>query len=378
MDRSGSGITAGSIFYLTRPAAGGMRGHLRALITHFSRTCPVHLAAPAESNLAIPPGFTGGVYLELPLSAGINPSGDLRSFWRLYRLLKSLRPSLVHIHGFKAALVGLPAASLARVPVLVTVHNFPAHRGQSVLPLTVRGLGGGAARYIAVSHSLARELTRWGISPARVSVIHNGIETESFERAGRRFSRGGGRGRPVVVGTVARMAPQKGLPVFIRAAARLASQFPEMRFVVAGDGPERGALEKLAFKLGLRERLSFPGYCADLPARLAEIDIFVLPSLTEGMAITLLEAMAAGCTVVAARVGGVPEVIEDRVTGRLVLPGDDAALAASIASLACNPGQAVRLARTARDHVRRNFSLEKMLARTEAVYRELLVPGTIN
>ena len=128
----------------------------------------------------------------------------------------------------------------------------------------------------------------------------------------------------------ARFAPQKGLTYFLQAAAALAPLFPRMRFLMIGDGPGRPVLEKLARQLDLSGRLSFCGYCTDLPRRLAGIDIFVLPSLTEGFSLTVLEAAAAGCAVVASRVGGLPEVITGGVHGLLVPPADAVALALSL------------------------------------------------
>lgn len=357
-----------------------MRNHLRALQEHFAgRGYAVHLAAPGGDSPAATDEkalLSGGGRVSLPLEARLSPARDLRSFWRLYRALQRIRPSFVHIHGFKAALVGLPAAGLARLPALVTVHNYPAERGRSLLPAALRAAGREGVRYIAVSRALARTLENWGIPPERIAVIYNGIDPAPFAAAAarRRFFASPGK---LVVGTAARLAPQKGLPYFIRAAARLALQFPDMRFRVVGEGPERPVLEKLARRLGLETRLSFPGYRADLPDCLAQMDIFVLPSLTEGLAITLLEAMAAGCPVVATRVGGVPEVIADGATGRLIPPGDDAALAAAVAALARDPEQAARLAAAARVQVGRRFTLQRMLTETEAIYSALLADKAI-
>jgi glycosyltransferase involved in cell wall biosynthesis len=362
-----------SIFYLVRPAAGGMRGHLRALIDHFGRFCPVHLAAPPGCGMESWPGRSGGRYFALPLPGALYPPRDLASFRLLRRALESVSPSLLHMHGFKAALIGLPAARLSGVPALVTVHNYPAERGRAALPAVLRAAGGSKTGYIAVSRALARVLSGWGIAPSRLSVIHNGIDPAPFETAGAGRPLAGQAPGKLVVGTAARLARQKGLAYFLGAAARLAPLFPAMRFEIVGDGPERCSLEKLTRRLRLEERVSFTGYRTDLPACLAGMDIFVLPSLTEGLAITLLEAMAAGCAVVASQVGGVPEAVEDGINGLLVPPGDDAALAEAVASLAGDPVRAAALTAAARRVVRERFSLAAMLSRTEAVYRRQLV-----
>lgn len=361
------------IFYLTRPAAGGMRRHLQLLLGRFSRDHTIYLGSPEREW----PGWAGpgtaGAHFQLPLSGGLNPAGDLLTFHRLHILLRRLGPALLHIHGFKAALPGLAAARWAGVPVLVTIHNSPAHRAAPCLPAAARALGAGKARYIAVSGTLAGELVALGIPRQQISVIHNGIDPAPFERAAaERPPRHRAEGE-TIVGTAARFAPQKGLTYFLQAAAALAPLFPEMRFLVIGDGPGRLALERQALQLGLSGRLSFCGHCSDVARRLADIDIFVLPSLTEGSPLALLEAAAAGCAVVASDVGGLPEVITGGVHGLLVPPADAAALARAIAALARDPARARRLARACRERIAGRFTLEKMLSRTAALYDQL--PG---
>lgn len=358
-----------SLFYLARPAAGGIKEHLQILYRNFINQYRLYLATGiGGDSLSVDCADA----ILLPLRGHLDPAGDWLSFWSLYRLLKQLRPGLLHIHGFKAALIGLPAARLTGVPALVTVHNFLSLNVRRVAAQMHRIAGGHETRYIAVSHSLARELKSWGIPAGRISVIYNGIDPAPYRQAsqGRRPPEGG----RILVGTAARLAPQKGLPVFIRAAAILADRFPRMQFLIAGSGPERPALEDLARRLGLSGRLSFPGYCKQLPDTLARIDIFVLPSLSEGQSITLLQAMAAGCTAVASRIGGVPEVIEDGLTGRLVPPGNAEALASVIAELAGDPEQARRLAAAGEKRVAARFTVQQMLAQTAAIY-ELCLGG---
>ena len=360
------------LFYLTRPAAGGMRRHLQQLLGRFSRDHTIYLGSPEGEW----PGWAGpgaaGSHFRLPLSGGLNPAGDLLTFHRLYMLLRRLGPALLHIHGFKAALPGLAAARWAGVPVLITIHNSPAHRVASCLPAAAKVLGLHKAHCIAVSEALARELAALGIPRQQISLIHNGIDPDPYGeaapgRAARR--RAGGE---IVVGTAARFAPQKGLPYFLQAAAALAPLFPGMRFLVIGDGPARPALERQALQLGLAGRLSFCGYCSDMPRRLAGMDIFVLPSLTEGFPLVLLEAAAAGCAVVASAVGGIPEVITGGVQGLLVPPADGVALARAVAALARDPARARRLARACRKRVTGQFTLERMLSRTAALYDRLV------
>jgi glycosyltransferase involved in cell wall biosynthesis len=346
-----------------------MRGHIQTLLNHFSHSYRVYLAAPNHGEWSLP----GRDVYRLPLETGFSPAKDLDAGWRFYRLLRKIRPALLHIHGFKAFLIGSHAAALARVPVLVTVHNYPAHRGgETLLPPFSRLAGTAGAYYIAVSHALSRELAGWGIAPGRIRVIHNGIDPAPFEQAGIYRRRAVSGEAPLVVGTVARMAPQKGLQYLVYAAASLAGRYPRMRFVIAGDGPEQPALQELTRRMGLGGRISFPGFIRNIPAMLSQIDIFVLPSLAEGLAITLLEALAAGCAVVASRVGGVPEVIEHGTTGLLVPPASSGALAGAVAALAENPFLRRNVSLAGRKRVLEQFTIDKMLMQTGSVYESLI------
>lgn len=309
----------------------------------------------------------------LPMAAGFNLVKDLDSWRCFYQLLRKVRPALLHIHGFKAFLIGRHAAGLARVPVLVTVHNYPAHRGgDALLPSFMRLSGAAETRFIAVSHALARELAAWGIAPERIKVIHNGIDPQPFQQAGKQRKAIIESDGTMVVGTAARMAPQKGLQYLVYAAAWLAGRYPQMRFVIAGEGPEQPALQELARRMGLSGRLLFPGFSRNIPVTLAQIDIFVLPSLTEGLSITLLEALAAGCAVVATHVGGIPEIVEHGVTGLLVPPASAGALAGAVAALADNPCLRRSFAQAGRKQVMEKFTVDKMLLQTGSVYESLL------
>jgi glycosyltransferase involved in cell wall biosynthesis len=175
------------------------------------------------------------------------------------------------------------------------------------------------------------------------------------------------RPRSIVL-TVARLDEVKGHR-FLLEAARLV---PEATFVLAGEGPERAALEAQALGLGVADHVCFMGHQADVPSLLASCDVVVLPSLAESSSLTLLEAMAARKPVIATRVGGIPEIVEDGQTGLLVPPSDPPALAAAIRSLLVDPDRAERLASAGRARVQRDFTLEAMVRGVAAVYDEVL------
>lgn len=358
------------LFYLVRPAAGGMLGHLRELMACFGESCRLHLAAPGR-ELADLAERSGGRFYHLPLTAAFRPRADLGVCRELGRFLHETRPVLLHAHGIKAALVGgITARFMVRTALLVTMHNFPADAVAAgpLLAPAWRFLCGPPTRFIAVSRALSETLCRWGVDPSRISVIPNGIDAARFGTAAQRRRLAG---RRAVVGTVARLAPQKGVAVFLKAAAELAARFPTLFFRVVGEGPERPALEALATKLGLDGRVEFRGFRKDLPAELGAMDVFVLPSLTEGLSIALLEAAAAACPVVVSRCGGLPEIITDGVTGLLVPPGDPHALAGGVAKLLHRPAEARRMATAAVSKVQQKFSRAAMLRRTGLLYQEM-------
>ena len=165
-----------------------------------------------------------------------------------------------------------------------------------------------------------------------------------------------------VVGSAGPLETPKGLPYFLGAAARVRKRFPETRFLLSGSGPEEGNLRRLARELGLEEAVTFAPNLLDFSAGLAATDVFCLPSLSQGLGATMLEAMALGKPVVASGVGGIDSVIEDGVTGLIVPPARGAALAEKIGSLLADPDRARRIGAAGRDEVRRRFGASRMVA----------------
>lgn len=242
-------------------------------------------------------------------------------------------------------------------------------------------------RVIAVSKSLYEEYSDIpGLGPEKVRYIPNGIHLETFSRVARlgdeerkRAKRKMGCARDApVIGVVARLIPHKGVQTFLRAVVLLreAGFLPEV--LIAGDGPSRDELEALSRELGLGGRVRFLGFVEDMASFYAALDLFVLPSLSEGMPLALLEAMAAGVPIVATRTGGIKDLIltaEDVVnldSARLVPPGDPLAMATCIQRALLCPHESRALADKARSHILRNFSIERMVRRTEEVYEEVL------
>lgn len=370
-----------TVLHVIRPAAGGMKCHLLNLLRYMDRNL-------FEAGVAGPPGEMLAAAAELgvkvfpiPLRGELDPLQDAWAVFQLSRVLRRERVSILHLHGTKAGLVGRLAAVFARTPVVFfTVHNsvfyaeWPAYK-KKFLALTEKALARYTYRIITVSEALRQELiAREGLKPERMVTVYNGINPEEFQVTEPREVLRRRLGLPVgapLVGTVARLVPQKGLSYLIEAAAL----FPPEEwpfFVVVGDGPLRAELQELADKSGVGSRFVFTGVRHDVPLILGALDLLVLPSVTEGLGLVLLEAMAASLPVVATAVGGVPEVVLDGETGLLVSPGDPAALARAIADLLRVPERARQLGAAGRERVARLFTVERMVGQISALYQEAL------
>jgi len=175
-----------------------------------------------------------------------------------------------------------------------------------------------------------------------------------------------------LIGAVGRLSPEKGQIVLLRALPSVLAAFPQAACVLAGEGPSRAALEAETRRLGIGDRVIFLGLRRDVPMVLAGLDLFVQPSIYEGFGLSLLEAMSAGLPVVASRVGGIPEVIEDGRTGLLVPPQDPTALAGAVVRLLGDSEGARRLGESAASRARERFSLGRVAERVDALYRNIL------
>jgi L-malate glycosyltransferase len=297
------------------------------------------------------------------------------------RSLRKEKTHVVHTYGFYPNVFAVPAARLAGVPVIIgsirdigDTWTYWQHKVQKhCLRL--------ADHIVVNAEAIKRDLLQRGYDAAHLTVIPNGIDCERFrvpgngEKVRREWNIPPG---VPVVGVLARLLRIKGQDVFLRAAALMAAKKPEVRFVIVGgnnvDREYEDELKRLTAQLGLEGRVVFTGFRTDVPDLLAALSVVVSPSLgLEGLSNSLLESMAAGLPVVATRVGGTPEIVEDGVTGLLVTPGDAEALAGAISKLLVDTTTAKRLGQSARRRVFTRYSLERAVASTERLYGELLV-----
>lgn len=316
------------------------------------------------------------------------PKGGLDSvggFYQLMRLRNYLRKGkfdVVHTHDLWSNLVGIPAAKLADVPVIVSSQRDLSHDPwyRSIPGRLLREAQRRSTVVLTNANSIREGLVlREGFAPSKVKVIYNGIDTERFTNASpdrRRLFPGMSDCRFVaLVGNM--HSDVKGHPTLIAAARTVLNAFPNVRFVLIGDGDRRKAFEQMVADEKLVANLLFLGFRSDVPDILASCDIGILPSDSEGLPNALLEYMAAGLPTIATSVGGNVEVIADGVTGLLIPPHAPVALAESLIRLLKDSSLARRLGSDGQRFVRERFSFESLTRAIGELYSHLLrIKGT--
>lgn len=301
-----------------------------------------------------------------------------RTMWQSLRLahyVKKNRIQIVHSYGFYPNVFTVPVARLAGASIVVASIR---DTGDLLTPMQTRlqKLVCRFADCVLVNADAIRvSLVEQGYNPSKIVVIRNGIALSNFARKERNTVLRRELGFPPsarLVAVFSRLNPMKGVEYFLDAAMVLAERIPDVCFLVAGDGGSKKELEDRAGRLGLGQRIVFAGFRSDVRDLLSEATISVLPSLSEGTSNTLLESMAAGIPVIATRVGGNPEVIEDGISGLLVPPRDSAALAAAMIRLLEDEALALRLGHAAMLRVSELFSLSGSVQQTENLYRRLV------
>jgi len=302
---------------------------------------------------------------------GISGMLDVRWLRRFCGLVRRRGVDLIQAHEFGANTYGALAARLLGIPAVATVHGRSYYGERLKRRLAYRMVARGATM-VAVSEDVKRFLVQTtGAAEHRIRVVHNGIGSiarPSAAEAGRRRQALGITEEGRIVGVVGSLYGVKGHRYLLEAAPQILKAYPATRFVIVGRGELEATLGEQAARLGLEGRVRFLGFREDVAELLSVFDVFALPSLSEGLSIALLEAMAAGRPVVATAVGGNPELIIDRETGLLVPPGDARSLADAIGRLLQDPAEASRLGRNAMDRVRRCFGVEAMIGGYQAIY----------
>jgi sugar transferase (PEP-CTERM/EpsH1 system associated) len=349
---------------------GGLENVAVRLVTHLD---------PLADQVVVTPGNTGPIAERLPAGVAVYPLGETHrpDRWnaiRMARLFRRIRPDIVHTRNWTCidAIIG---ARLAGVPVVIHgEHGREAAdpEGRNPRRRQVRRLlSPFVTEFVTVSRDLARWLVEQVRVPARkVRTIYNGVDTGRFAPGDRTAARHA-LGIPddwAVAGTVGRLDPVKDQAGLIRAFAQTPN-VGKSALVIAGDGPSRPQLEAVIKELGLGGRVRLLGERDDVPLVLRALDVFVLPSIGEGISNAILEAMATGLAVIATRVGGNVELVREGVTGRLIEPRSPETLAEALTAYLADPVRAREHGAAGRERAVGEFGLERMFAAYEALYR---------
>jgi glycosyltransferase involved in cell wall biosynthesis len=314
------------------------------------------------------------------LGRSLHPLRDIMTIWRLYRLIRRLKPDIVHTHTAKAGFAGRIAARLAGVPVIV--HTFHGHVFQGYFDPTVTRMFIGLERLsarmsdtvITLTEGLRRELAeQYRITrTSHITVLPLGLDLAPFAAAQRKsgaFRRECGIPADApLIGIVGRLVPVKNHRLFFEAAALVKAARPDARFVVVGDGELRDAITAQVDALNLRESVIFTGWMQDVAPVYADLDALAISSLNEGTPVSVIEALAAGCPVVATSVGGLPDLLDHGALGTLVPLGDARALADALIQVLDHPPDGARAQQLVLDR----YGIDRLVQDLDSLYRGLL------
>jgi glycosyltransferase involved in cell wall biosynthesis len=319
----------------------------------------------------------------------INIIKDLEALFDMWRIIKKYNPLIVHTHSSKAGLLGRLAAKLAGVPIIVHSphgHVFVGYFGPiktKIFIILERLASRITDKIIALTQREKEDHIRLRIgSEDTFVIIHSGVELNKFKEMplieGQNLRKNLGLPEDaLIIGTSGRLEPVKGPEFLIKAANRIISQYPNTFFLFVGDGSLRRDLEKKALDLGIEKNIVFLGWRNDVSKIISIYDIFVLPSLNEGMGRVLVEAMALGKPIVASNAGGIPDLITHGKTGFLVPPKNSKELAKYIQILLENKEKRVKMG-LAGKKMALNFSKEIMVSKTVELYQHLMIQKNIN
>jgi len=361
------------IMWVVRPAEGGIVQHLQQLLRGIPDLDIVVVAPPDVQDWIGERRF-----IPLDLVDGINLKRDFAASRKLRRLFRQEKANVIHAHGLKAALVTAAALLPFGHPhFLFTAHNSLPQRSSKLTQwgasTVQRWLFGGMNTIISVSDAVRSQIIRFA-PEQKVLTIYNGIASSDFGDYPPEVSR-----EPLgialedhVVGTVARLIPGKGIHTLLEATSLIAKIMPRFHLVIVGDGPERSKLEQYSRGLGLEGKVKFLGWRTDVPALMGGWDCFVLPSLSEGFNLSVLEAMASRLPVVVSDLPALREAVVPGRGGLLVLPGNAPELAAALLQILKSPERARAMGEYNRQRVETYFGEERMVQCTRALYEGLL------
>jgi glycosyltransferase involved in cell wall biosynthesis len=352
---------------------GGEQQTLNLLVGLKERRIASHLVCQAGGPLEAKAERAGVAVFPITMRGEI----DLAAAFRIRRLINRHRYNIVHCHTSHAHTLAFLASIGTGVTRLVTRRVDFSILRHSFLKLSGLKYRWMADYYIAISRKIKDVLIGDGIPERRIFVVHSGIDPQRFQQA---------TGEPLaaefdirkhqqVVINVAHLAGHKGQKFLVQAIPQVLAQLPDTRFFIVGQGELMDELKQTASELGLEQQLVLTGFRRDVADFYRIADLFVMSSVQEGLGTAVLDALAMAKPVVATDTGGLPEIIIDGKTGRLVAPADPAALAQGIVEMLTRPKAAQAMAEAGRDMVQKRFSIDAMVENNIQVYKKVLANG---
>jgi glycosyltransferase involved in cell wall biosynthesis len=308
--------------------------------------------------------------------------GDIQAFWELFFIFRLERPDIIHLNSSKAGLIGTIAARLASIvtsnyspKIIFTGHGWAFNEKRNIISRAILSLLHyttilGSHITIAVSERVRAQLAQFPFASKKIVTIHNGIKNDNYKDKNEARTQLALPLDKTIIGTISELHTNKGIDCALHACAHVFEEYPEVHFVILGDGEERKSLELLTKNLGIDSRVIFLGYVPHAAEYLKAFDIFSLTSRTEAFPYVLLEAGAASRPVIASRVGGIPELIEHQVSGLLSYPDDSDDIEHKMKVLLSDENKRNEYAQKLNQKVSLEFSLENMLEKTLVLYKK--------
>ena len=362
---------------MASPFYGGPERQIVGLARHLPADCETTFLTFAE-------GGRSQALLDEVRKLGFRGDTLMRNFPRVGRCvaeiadrLRESKTDIVCCNGYKPDILGWRAARRAKIPVVIVSHGWTAATWKvRVYEAADRWVHRRVDAVVSVSASQADKVRAAGVAAEKNVTIVNAVGDEAFAAADSAYREkllGLFTHRPrFVIGAAGRLSPEKGFGQLVEAAPSLLAEHKDVGIAIFGDGPLRGDLTRRIDELGLRDRVVLAGFRGDVGKFLPHLDLAAIPSYTEGLPVILLELLAAAVPVVATRVGGIPEVIDDGVTGRLVAAGRPEELARSLGAMLSDVDSRRRMAEAGREVVRTRFTCRKQAEEYHALFRRLV------
>jgi glycosyltransferase involved in cell wall biosynthesis len=353
------------IIYLTREMQGGMKKHLYLLLEKIDKNKfhPILIGNQKScEEFKVEKIF-------LPVKEKILPREDFLVLKKIIEIVKKEKINLIHCHGYKTAYLGAIVNLFLKIPVILTIHNYLFYGNKKFEKKLQKKIFKIISRYfskiITVSNDLKKYLENMGIDSKKIKTIYNGIEieNENTKRIEKNYK---------IAGVISRFVPQKGIIYFIKCIPVVLKEIKNVKFLIIGEGPEKENLIKEIKELNIENFVEILPYQKNISSFLKSFDLLVVPSISEGAGIIILEAMANKLPVVATRVGGIPEIVKHNETGILVEPANIGELSSAIIKLLKEEKLAEKMGESAREIVKEKFDINLMIKETEKLYEDVL------